>query len=730
MRSLLLAGAAFAAITTALPAQAQTTPSAPIAASPAVSSADVQAMLAQWTGPYGGELPFDKVKVAAFKPALEEAMRQNLAEIDAIANDPAPPTFDNTIVALERAGKPMARIMTLYGVWTGSLNHADVQAMEQEMSPKIAAFNDQISQNPKLFARIDAVYQAREHSGLTPEQQQLAWIYWSGAVKQGAKLSPEAKARVTAINQRLASLSTAFSQNLLADEAGYVLYLKESDLAGLPAAQREAAAAAAAEKGHKGEYAILNTRSSMDPFLTYSDRRDLREKVWRTFYSRGDNKDAHDNTKTIIPEILTLRAEKAHLMGYPNYAAWKLQDEMAKTPENAMALMLQVWPAAVARIHQEVADMQAIADAEHPQGAPGAIKIEAWDYRYYAEKVRKAKYDLDMNQVKPYLQLDHIREGMFWAAGQLYGFTFTKVEGAPVFDPAMVVYEVKNRSGQHVGLWYFDPYAREGKTSGAWMDAYRPQQKLDGVLPSIVSNNANFVKPAPGQPVLISWDDAVTMFHEFGHALHGLNSNVTYPSLASPNQAQDFIEFPSQLNENWLATPEVLSRFAINAQGQPIPADLVAKIQKSKTFNTGFSVGEYLASAIIDMKLHTTDPAAVGDPDVFEKTELAKLNMPSEMVMRHRTPQFQHIFSGDAYAAGYYSYLWAEVLDHDAYEAFTEASGPYDKVVAQRLHDDIMQVGYSVPPDVAYRNFRGRDPEVAAYLRSKGFPVDAAAKPK
>ena len=460
----------------------------------------------------------------------------------------------------------------------------------------------------------------------------------------------------------------------------------------------------------------------MDPFLTYSDRRDLREKVWRTFYSRGDNKDVHDNTKTIIPQILKLRAEKAHLMGYPNYAAWKLQDEMAKTPQNAMALMMQVWPSAVARIHQEVADMQTVANTEHAN-----IKIEAWDYRYYAEKVRKAKYDLDMNQVKPYLQLDKVKDGMFWAAGQLYGFTFTKVEGVPTFAPAMQVYEVKDRAGKHVGLWYFDPYARPGKNSGAWMDAYRGQQKLDGAVPTIVSNNANFVKPAPGQPVLIPWDDGVTMFHEFGHALHGLNSNVTYPTLASPNQAQDFIEFPSQLNENWLSTPEVLSKFAVDVNGKPIPADLVAKIQKAKTFNQGFAVGEYMASAIMDMKLHMADPATVGDIDVFEKTELAKLNLPSEMVMRHRTPQFGHIFSGDSYAAGYYSYLWAEVLDHDAYEAFTEAGGPYDKAVAKRLHDDIMQVGYSVPPDVAYRNFRGRDPEVAAYLRSKGFPVDTAA---
>jgi peptidyl-dipeptidase Dcp len=383
---------------------------------------------------------------------------------------------------------------------------------------------------------------------------------------------------------------------------------------------------------------------------------------------------------------------------------------------------MQVWPAAVARIHEEVADMQKVADSEH-----AGITIAPWDYRYYAEKVRKAKYDLDMNQVKPYLQLDKVRDGMFWAAGQLYGFTFTKVDGVPTFAPDMQVYEVKDRAGKHVGLWYFDPYARPGKNSGAWMDSYRPQQKLDGATPTIVSNNANFVKPAPGQPVLISWDDGITMFHEFGHALHGLNSNVTYPTLASPSQAQDFVEFPSQLNENWLSTPEVLSRFAVDVNGKPIPPELVAKIQKAQTFNTGFTVGEYLSAAIIDMKLHMADPATIGDPDVFEKTELAKLNMPAELVMRHRTPQFQHIFAGDGYAAGYYSYIWAEVLDHDAFEAFQEAGGPYDKATAKRLHDDIMQVGYSVDPAVAYRNFRGRDPEVAAYLRAKGFPVDAAA---
>ncbi|WP_174300599.1 M3 family metallopeptidase [Caulobacter sp. S45] len=740
MRELLLLGASLAVIL-ATPAMAQkadggasvpggvspaATPPASNQAPPVNAPPDARALLAPWAGPYGGLPPFAEVKVSAFQPALEEGMRENLTEVDAIANNPAPPTFDNTIAAQERAGGALRRVMTLYGVWGSTENHADMQAVQQVMDPRIAEFQDKISQNRRLFARIDAVYQARDTSGLTPEQTQLVWYYWINGVKSGARLAPAAKARVTAINQELAGLYAQFSQNLLADEGGHVLYLKQADLAGLPQSVQDAAAAAAADKGHHGEWAVLNTRSSVDPFLTYSDNRPLREQVWKTFYARGDNKDAHDNTRTIIPRILQLRAEKAHLMGFPDYASWKLQDEMAKTPDAAMGLMMRVWPATVARIHQEVGDMQALSDKE---GAH--IRIEPWDYRYYAEKVRKAKYDVDMNQVKPYLQLDHIKDGMFWAAGQLYGFQFVRLQGIPTYEPEMQVYEVHDRAGNHVGVWYFDPYARAGKNSGAWMSDYRPQSRLDGHdVPVIVSNNANFVKPAPGQPVLISWDDANTMFHEFGHALHGLNSNVTYESLASPSQAQDFVEFPSQLNENWLWTPEVLNRFAVNAQGQPIPPELVRKLRASQTFNTGFSVGEYLSAAIIDMKLHTT-PQGPGiapiDPDAFEKTELAKLGMPPEIVMRHRTPQFQHIFAGDAYAAGYYSYLWAEVLDHDVYEAFVEAGGPYDKATAKRLHDTIMQVGYTVPPAQAYRNFRGRDAQVGAYLRSKGFP-DGGAK--
>ena len=683
------------------------------------AAATVNPLLEPWTGPAGGVPPFDKVRVADFKPALQAAMTENLAEINRIVKNPAAPSFENTIAALERSGRTFNRVSTIYSVWSSTMSTEEFQVVEREMQPRLAAFSDKVYQNAPLFARIAAVYGSME--GLTPLQQRLCWLYFTNFVRAGAKLEPPAKQRVAQINQRLAALFANFSQNLLADEAGHVLYLQdERDLAGLPESLRAAARSAAVARGHNAEWAILNTRSSMDPFLTYSERRDLREKVWRTYYSRGDNGDAHDN-KQIITEILSLRAERAKLLGYPTHAHWRVADSMAKTPENAMSLMMQVWPAAVAREHEEVADMQQIADAER-----AGIKIAAWDYRYYAEKVRKAKYDIEMNEVKPYLQLERLREGMFWAAGQLYGFSFTQVQGLPVANPDVRVWEVKNSADRHVGFWYFDPYARPGKNSGAWMSEYRVQENLDREVAPIVSNNTNFVKDESGGPLLISWDDAVTLFHEFGHALHGLNSDVTYPSLAGTNVVRDFVEFPSQLNENWLSTPEVLSRFAVHYQtGKPIPQELVAKIKKASTFNQGFATVEYLASALVDMKLHLAGAAAI-EPGEFERSTLKSLGMPEEMVMRHRTPQFAHIFSSDAYSAGYYSYLWAEVLDHDAFAAFTEGGGPYDKAVAKRLHDDIMAVGNGVDPGQAYRNFRGADPKIDALLRARGF----ASQPK
>ena len=680
-------------------------------------------LLAPWTGPYGGVPPFDKVKVEHFQPALAAAMAEQLAEVDKIANDPAPPTFENTLAALERSGRTLDRVGTIFGVYSGTMSTPDFQKVEEEMAPKLAAFSDQITQNEKLFARIAAVYGARDAAKLTSEQKRLAWLDYTNFVSAGARLDPAAKKRLSEINQRLAALYTRFSQNLLADEADYVLFLdQESDLAGLPDSLRSAAAAAAEQRGQKRKWAVLNTRSSMEPFLTYSDRRDLREKVWRTFYSRGDHGDAHDNN-AIITEILKLRAERAKLLGYRTHAHWRLENTMAGTPERALELMEAVWKPAVARVREEVADMQAVADKE---GAK--IKIEPWDYRYYAEKVRKAKYDLDQNEVKPYLQLEKLREGMFWVAGQLFGFTFTPVDGIPVYNPDMRVFKVTDPSGTLVGLWYFDPYARTGKNSGAWMNAYRNQESFERPITTIVSNNTNFVKGPPGEPILISWDDAIALFHEFGHALHGLNSKVRYPSLSGTSVARDYVEFPSQLLEHWLSTPEVLNRFALHYQtGQPIPPALVDKIEKASTFNQGFATVEYLASALVDMKLHLAGEQTI-DPDAFERDTLKALGMPSEIVMRHRTPQFGHVFSGDGYSAGYYSYLWSDTLSADAWEAFTEAGGPYDKAVAKRLHDDVFSAGNTVDPAEAYRAFRGRDPGIAALMRKRGFPVPAESK--
>ena len=676
-----------------------------------------------WEGPYGGVPPFDRVQVTLFKPALEAAMAENLSEIERIATDSSAATFANTIEALERAGRTLNRVGTLYGVWGATMSTPDYQVVQREMAPKLAAFNDKISQNEPLFKRVEAVYNSADKAKWTPEQQRLAWLYYTNFVRAGARLDKDAKARLSAINQKLAGLFTRFGQNVLAEESDQFVALKtEAELAGLPQSVKDAAAEAASTKKQTGVWLINNTRSSVDPFLTYSDRRDLREKVWRMFVSRGDNGDEHDNN-AIITEILQLRAERAKLLGFPTHAHWRLQNSMAKTPERAMQLMEAVWKPAVARVHEEVADMQALADKEK-----AAIKIEPWDYRYYAEKVRKDRYDLDQNEVKPYLQLEKLREGIFWVSGELFNFNFTPVTNVPVAHPDIRVWEVTDKtSKKHIGLWYFDPYARAGKRSGAWMNAYRTQQKLDGQITTIVSNNSNFVKGKPGEPVLISWDDALTMFHEFGHALHGLSSSVTYPTLAGTAVARDYVEFPSQLLEHWLSTPEVLQRFAVHYQtGKPIPQNLVDRITRSATFNQGFITVEYLIAALVDMKLHLAGDRKI-DAKTFEKETLAELGMPKEIVMRHRMPHFGHIFSSDAYSAGYYSYLWSDVLTADAFGAFTEGKGPYDRTVSERLRRNVFSVGNTIDPAEGYKTFRGRDPQIEALMKKRGFPTTGSS---
>ena len=676
-------------------------------------------LLGPWGGAHGGIPPFDTVKASDIKPGLLKGMDLLRADINLITNQKTAPTFENTIASFEDAGRPLGRAQTFFGVYTGTMNDQAMRAVEAEMTPVLAALNDDITQNVALFKRIEAVYEARSTSGLSPEQQRLAEVHYTRFAREGAKLDPAKKEELRTIHRRLATLYTTFSQNQLADEEEITMVLeREEDLAGLPRDLRESAAAAAEAHGHKGQWLLTNTRSSVEPFLTFATRRDLREKAWRMWTWRGDNENKHNN-KATIAEIAKLRTQRAQLLGYPSHAHWILADNMAKTPEAAMALMTKVWKSAVARVREEVADMQKIADAE---GAK--ITIEPWDYRFYAEKVRKAKYDVDEDEVKQYLQLDKIREGMFWAAGKVYGLEFARLDGVPVYHPDMSVYEV-TRGGQRVGLWYFDPYARAGKNSGAWMSEYRSQERFREPTTPIVSNNSNFIPAKPGEPVLISWDDAQTMFHEFGHALHGLQSNVTYPTLAGTNVKRDFVEFPSQVNERWLSTDEVLTRFALHPKtGQPIPKALVDKIKKARTFNQGFQTVEYLASAIYDMKLHMmTDPKLAIDPDEFEKRTMSEIGCPKEIVMRHRPTAFGHIFSGDGYSAGYYVYIWADTMSSDVAEAFAEAGSFYDQATCDRLRETIMSVGNSIAPDVAFRRFRGRDVDTNALMRDRGFPT-------
>ncbi len=681
------------------------------------TTAAANPLLEKWSGQWGGLPPFDKVKVSDFKPALEAAMAENLNEIDAIANNPAPPTFENTFIPLEQSGDTLNRVQTIFGIWSTSLNTGDFPAVQAEMQPKLTAHSDRITQNAKLFDRIQAVYKSLGTKKLTSEQQRLVKVYYDNYVHAGAALSLDKKAKLAQLNQQLSTLFTSFNQNLQAEETQTMIVDSRDGMAGLPQSFIDGAAEVAKAKGMDGKWAIQNTRSAIEPFLTYADNRDLRQKAYTMFIMRGDNPGAHNNLEN-IRQILHLRAQRAELFGLPSHAHWTLQQRMAKDPANAMKLMLGIWPAAVARVKEEVADMQALADK---QGAK--IKIEPWDYRYYMEKVRKAKYDLDQNEIKPYLQLDKMKEAMMWVAGELFNFSFKKLDGIATFAPDMQVYEVADKaSGKHVGVWYFDPYARDGKDSGAWMNQYRSQAHL-GEITTIVSNNANFIKAKPGEPVLISWDDATTMFHEFGHALHGLSSNVTYPTLSGTNVATDYVEFPSQLLEHWVATPEVLNKFALNYKtGQPMPQALIDKIKKADTFNKGFDTVELLASALYDMKVHLEGDKDI-DADKFEHDYLTSIGMPHEIVMRHRPTQFRHIFSSDDYSAGYYSYLWSDVLKADAYTAFTEAGGPYDKNVAARLRKYVFTVGNTIEPDDGYRRFRGRDPQVKALMLEWGFPV-------
>ena len=588
-RALLIATVSALSLAACAPSEtaAPTSPSeAPNATTTAPATSNV--LLAEWAGPYGGVPAFNKVSLSEVKDALETGMATNLAEIDAITANTDPATFENTILELEKAGDDLGRVFTYYGIWSSNLSSPAFRAIQREMAPKLSDFNSRITQNNDLFQRVKSVHESEATKSMRPDQQRLIQLTYDGFARNGATLDSDAKARYAAINKRLSELHTKFASNVLHDEENYVTHLTEDQLGGLPESLVKAAASAAEARGEAGKYAITNTRSSMSPFLTYSTERDIREIVWNNYYNRGDNGDAYDNN-AIIAEILQLRDERVGLLGYDNYAQWRLENRMAVTPERAIDLMEAVWPAATARVAEEVADMQAIANSE---GAD--ITIAPWDYRFYAEKVRKDKFDLDSDEVKQYLQLAKLTDAMFYVAGELFNFSFTPVpEGSvPVFHEDVGVWEVTDKtSGAHIGLWYLDPFARQGKRSGAWANSYRGHETFNGKKTVLSSNNSNFIKGAPGEPVLVSWDDATTFFHEFGHALHALASNVEYPTLNGG--VRDYTEFQSQLLERWLSTDEVINTYLTHHEtGEPIPAELVAKIKNAAAFTQGFSTTE------------------------------------------------------------------------------------------------------------------------------------------
>jgi peptidyl-dipeptidase Dcp len=712
VKAIWLAGVGIAVLGIGALAQAGTAPAASPAAAPNV-------LLQDWTGPYDGVPPWDQVRPAMFPEAFQAAIDEQRREIEAIANNPAPPTFANTIEALERAGRELDRVGSIWGVMTSNMSTREYQALQREWGPRLAAASDQIVLNPALFQRIRAVYEARATSGLNAQQQRLVTRRYEAFVRRGANLNAEQKQQLTAYNQELARLFAEFSEKVLHDEETYIA-ASEAELAGVPADVRNAAAAAARERNlPAGRFAIVNTRSAVDPILTFADDRALRERIWRAFVNRGDNGGANDTNATIA-RIVRVRAERARLLGYPSHAAWRMQDTMAGTPERAQELMMRVWPAAVARVREEVADQQAMA-----RRLGQNITIEPWDYRYYMEKVRQDRYSLSQEELKPYFELSSMINGMFYMAERLYGLHFTEITGQiPVWQSDVRTWRVTDREGHVVGVFYGDMFARTGKRSGAWMTSYRTRSGLLGDNIVLSSNNNNFTKPGTGEPVLISLDDAETLFHEFGHAIHSFLSNVRYPSLGGT--PRDFVEYPSQVHENWVLTPEILNRFALHYRThQPMPQALVERIQAARQFNEGFATVEYLSSALVDMALHTRGDGVV-DPDAFERETLERLGMPREIVMRHRLPQFNHLFSSDAYSAGYYSYLWSETMDADTWAAFVESGNVWDPATAQRFASTLLATGNETDRAEAYRAFRGRDPDVNALLRRRGFPTGAA----
>jgi len=678
-------------------------------------------LLEPWATPFGIP-PFESIVPEHYGPAFDAAIAEQKAEIDSIVAAAEAPTFANTVEALERSGATLKRVGGVFFNLAGSHTNDDIQAIEREMAPRLAKHRNSIFMNEALFRRVDALHRDKDRLGLSSEQARLLDRYHTIFVRAGARLGADDKARLAEITERLASLGTQFSQNVLADEKAYRLVLEsEEDLAGLPSFLRDVAAQAAAESGLAGKYVITLSRSSIEPFLQFSSRRDLREQAFKAWIRRGEGGGATDNT-AIIAEMVRLRAERAKLLGYETFADFKLADTMAKTPEAVRSLLDEVWAPARRRAMQERDDLQA-----HAQTQGDNIVIEPWDWRYYAEQVRIARHNLDEAAIKPYFQLDRIIEAAFETANRLFGLSFEELRDFPRYHPDIRAWKVVDAAGAFIGIFIGDYFARPSKRSGAWMSAFRSQEKLTGNVRPIIVNVMNFSKGGRGEPSLLSFDDARTLFHEFGHALHGLLSDVTYPLLAGTGVSTDFVELPSQLYEHWLSQPEILRRYATHCKtGEPIPEAVLERLMAARNFNQGFATVEYLASAFVDLDLHRLTDAAQVDASAFERASLDRIGMPREIVMRHRTPHFTHVFAGDGYSSGYYSYLWSEVLDADAFNAFEETGDAFDGETASRLKRYIYSAGNLRDPADAYRAFRGRLPTAEALLAKRGLAAPGA----
>lgn len=673
-------------------------------------------LLADWNTPFEVP-PFDLIKNDHYREAFDFALDQSEKEIERIANNEDEPTFVNTIAAMEGAGEALSKVSGVFFNLSGSHTNDEMQLIQREMAPKLSAHHSKIMLNEKLFARVEVLYLGREELDLNSEAKRVLERYHSNFVRSGAKLKGNERNRMAEISSELATLGTQFSQNILADESAYELVLEEGDdLAGLPDFLISAAASAAKERGHDGKYVITLSRSLIEPFLQFSSRRDLREVAYKAWIARGENGGNTDNRK-IISKTLKLREERANLLGFKTFAEFKLDDQMAKTPDAVRNLLMQVWEPAKKRASKEAQKLQELANSE---GAN--FKIAPWDWRYYSEKVRSRDHDLDEAEIKPYLQLDKIIEAAFDTANRLFGLSFEERFDIPKYHSDVRTFEVKNRNGDHVAIFIGDYFARTSKRSGAWMSGFRSQEKLKGDITPIIVNVMNFAKAADGEPALLTFDDAHTLFHEFGHALHGMLSNVTYPSISGTSVARDFVELPSQLYEHWLDEKEILSKYAIHYKtGEPMPDTLIEKLKSASTFNQGFATVEYTSSALVDLELHTMPADATQDIEKVEADILKKIGMPDEITMRHRTPHFAHVFSGDGYSAGYYSYMWSEVMDADAFEAFKETGDVFDEATSQRLLDNIYSAGGSRDPAELYVEFRGQMPEIDALLEGRGL---------